>query len=406
MEASFFLPMTDVELDQRCVLIREDFNVPLEDGRVVSDERLRRALPTIRLALDAGAAVILVSHLGRPKEAQFDNTVSLKPVAEALAQLLAHPVRFHELPDVHEEDFSSWKSLRASLKPGDVVLLENIRFMPGEQANHPALAKHLAGLCDVFVMDAFATAHRAQASTEAVIHHAPIACAGPLLIEELSALRAAFDDPARPLVAVVGGSKVSTKIHVLQSLIHKVNVLIVGGGIANTFLKAAGYPVGKSLIENDWVEAAKNMLLEAQRLGVEIPLPKDVVVAKEFSPQAKPEIKSVTAVADDDMILDVGPLTQASYPDLFARANTVVWNGPVGVFEFDAFAAGTKALAQAITQSSAFSLAGGGDTISALEKFQLADRISYISTGGGAFLEYLEGRPLPALEALKARLNQ
>lgn len=393
-----FLPMTDVELDQRCVLIREDFNVPLDQGRVVSDERLRRALPTIRLALEAGAAIILVSHLGRPEEAQFDAAMSLQPVAELLTKLLGHPVRFYA------EDISSWKSLRASLKPGDVVLLENIRFMPGENANEAALAKHLAGLCDVFVMDAFATSHRAQASTEAVIHYAPIACAGPLLIEELSALRAAFDDPARPLVAVVGGSKVSTKIHVLQSLIHKVNALIVGGGIANTFLKAAGYPVGKSLIENDWVEAAKNMLLEAQRLGVDIPLPIDVVVATEFSPQAKPDIKLVADVADDDMILDVGPLTRATYPDVFARANTIVWNGPVGVFEFDAFAAGTNALAHAITQSSAFSLAGGGDTISALEKFQLADQISYISTGGGAFLEYLEGRPLPALEALKARL--
>jgi phosphoglycerate kinase len=399
MDASFFLPMTDVELDQRCVLIREDFNVPLEQGRVVSDERLRRAIPSIRLALEAGAAVILVSHLGRPKETQFDPAMSLEPVAAVLAKLLAHPVRFHA------GDAESWTALRASIKPGDVVLLENIRFMQGENDNALSLAKRLAGLCDVFVMDAFASAHRAQASTEAVIHHAPVACAGPLLIEELSALRAAFDDPARPLVAVVGGSKVSTKIHVLQSLIHKVNVLIVGGGIANTFLKAAGYPVGKSLIENDWVAAAKNMLSEAKRLGVEIPLPEDVVVATEFSPTAKAEIKLVTDVAADDMILDVGPLTRATYPDLFACAQTIVWNGPVGVFEFDAFAAGTKALAAAITGSAAFSLAGGGDTISALEKFQLADRISYISTGGGAFLEYLEGRALPALEALKARFK-
>lgn len=389
-----FLSMTDVELDGRRVLIREDFNVPIEAGRVTSDERLRRAVPTLKLAIEAGARVILMSHLGRPTEGQADPTLSLAPVAQALSALLNHPVSLYT---------GEWEQL--NVERGQVILLENIRFMPGEAANDQALAKRLASLCDVFVMDAFATAHRAQASTEGVARYAPIACAGPLLIEELVALNAAFDAPLRPLVAVVGGSKVSTKIHLLESLLHKVDSILVGGGIANTFLKAAGHEIGLSLYEADWVAPAQAMLAKAAERGVAMPLPVDVVVAKEFSAQAVAEVKRVTDIAADDRILDVGPATRATYPGIFQAAKTIVWNGPVGVFEFDAFSGGTRALAEAIAASSAYSLAGGGDTISAMEKFHVTDRVSYISTGGGAFLEYLEGRELPALRVLTQAYN-
>ncbi|RMF96298.1 MAG: phosphoglycerate kinase [Gammaproteobacteria bacterium] len=383
--------MTELDLAGKRVLIREDFNVPVENGEVRSDARIRAALPTIRLALDAGAAVILLSHLGRPKEGEPDPQFSLAPVARRLAELLQRPVRFE--PD--------WLG-GVEVAPGDVVLCENVRFNPGEKADDEQLARRMAALCDVFVMDAFGSAHRAQASTHGVARFAPVACAGPLLAAELDALGRALEAPARPLVAIVGGSKVSTKLSVLERLAGKVDQLIVGGGIANTFLAAAGQPVGKSLQEPDFQPQARALLAPADgKAG--IPLPVDVVVATEFSADAPARQCRVAEVQPDEMILDIGPETAAQYAELLAAAGTIVWNGPVGVFELEPFAEGTRRVAEAVADSPAFSIAGGGDTLAALEKFGLSERISYVSTGGGAFLEFLEGKQLPAVAVLEAR---
>jgi phosphoglycerate kinase len=379
--------MTELELTGKRLLIREDLNVPIKDGKVTSDARIRAALPTIHLALEAGAKVILMSHLGRPTEGQFEEIYSLKPVADHLAQLLGKPVRLE----------SAWDN-GLTLADGDVVLLENVRFNPGEKKDDDALAKAYARLCDIFVMDAFGTAHRAQASTHGVIKYAPIACAGPLLAKELDALQRALHAPARPVVAIVGGSKVSTKLTVLESLSGKVDQLIVGGGIANTFLAAAGKPVGKSLCEVDLIRVAQDLMSK-----VSIPLPTDVVVGKAFSESAVATVKSVDDVEEDDMIFDIGPDTAKHFAGLLASMGTIIWNGPVGVFEFDQFGEGTKTLAFAIAGSAGFSIAGGGDTLAAIDKYGIADQVSYISTGGGAFLEYVEGKELPAVTALQQR---
>jgi phosphoglycerate kinase len=382
--------MSDVDLGGRRVLIREDLNVPVADGSITSDARIRAALPTIEAALDSGAAVMLMSHLGRPVEGQPDEKFSLQPVADRLAQLLDR-----EVPLVRD-----WVD-GVSIEPGDVVLLENVRFLEGEKACDEGLARKMADLCDVFVMDAFGTAHRAQASTYGVAEFAPIACAGPLLSAELDALGKALDNPARPLVAIVGGSKVSTKLTVLDALAGIVDCLIVGGGIANTFIAAAGHGVGKSLYEADMLDTARE-LATAKEGRAEIPVPSDVVVAEEFA-DVRGTTKVVEAVASDELILDIGPETAAQFATLIASAGTIIWNGPVGVFEFDNFGAGTEALAEAIAASDAFSVAGGGDTLAAIDKYGVADRISYISTGGGAFLEFVEGKKLPAVEMLERR---
>jgi len=384
--------MADLALAGQRVLIREDLNVPVEGGRITSDARLRAALPTIRLAADAGARVLVMSHLGRPKEGERDPSLSLAPVAAALAGLLGRPVRFH----AGELD-------SATAEPGEVVLLENVRFLKGEKKDDPALAARMAALCDVFVMDAFGTAHRAEASTHGVALAAPIACAGPLLAGELDALERALGNPKRPLVAVVGGSKVSTKLAVLESLIAKVDQLVVGGGIANTFLAATGVAVGKSLHEADMIGVAQRLLALANAKGVGIPIPTDVVVAREFAATAAAVTKPAGAVGADEMILDIGPESARAVAAVIAKAGTVIWNGPVGVFEFDAFGAGTRALAEAIARSPAFSIAGGGDTLAAIEKYGIERDVSYISTGGGAFLEFVEGRTLPAVAALERR---
>jgi phosphoglycerate kinase len=382
--------MSDVDLGGRRVLIREDLNVPVADGSITSDARIRAALPTIEAALDSGAAVMLMSHLGRPVEGQPDEKFSLQPVADRLAQLLDR-----EVPLVRD-----WVD-GVSIEPGDVVLLENVRFLEGEKACDEGLARKMADLCDVFVMDAFGTTHRAQASTYGVAEFAPIACAGPLLSAELDALGKALDNPARPLVAIVGGSKVSTKLTVLDALAGIVDCLIVGGGIANTFIAAAGHGVGKSLYEADMLDTARE-LATAKEGRAEIPVPSDVVVAEEFA-DVRGTTKVVEAVASDELILDIGPETAAQFATLIASAGTIIWNGPVGVFEFDSFGAGTEALAEAIAASDAFSVAGGGDTLAAIDKYGVADRISYISTGGGAFLEFVEGKKLPAVEMLERR---
>lgn len=379
--------MTDVDLAGKRVMIRFDFNVPLEDGKVTSDTRIRAALPTIQHALDAGAAVILLSHLGRPTEGEFEDQFSLWPVARHLSVLLGQDVRLAE----------NWLE-GIDIEPGQAVLCENVRFNVGEKNNDEALARKMAALCDVFVMDAFGTAHRTQASTYGVAQYAPIACAGPLLIAELDALGKALKNPARPLVAIVGGSKVSTKLTVLEALSTKVDQLIVGGGIANTFLAAAGYPVGKSLCEKDMLDEARVILAQT-----EIPLPTDVVVAEEFSATAVAVVREIAATGEAEMILDIGPDTAEAYARLLQSAGTIVWNGPVGVFEIDQFGAGTLRVAQAVADSPAFSIAGGGDTLAALEKYDLGSKISYISTGGGAFLELLEGKKLPAIEVLESR---
>jgi phosphoglycerate kinase len=384
--------MVDLDLAGKRVLIREDFNVPVEGGRVTSDARIRAAVPTIRLALERGARVMVMSHLGRPKEGATDPAASLAPVAQSLSALLGLKVRLAT---------GALDSVTAA--PGEVVLLENVRFNKGEKADDEALAKRLAALCDVFVMDAFGTAHRAEASTHGVALHAPIACAGPLLVAELEALGRVMRDPARPLVAVVGGSKVSTKLSVLENLLGKVDHLVVGGGIANTFLAATSLSVGKSLHEPDMVEVAKRLLIEAGRRHVELPLPKDVVVAREFSATAKAEVRAASAVGADEMILDIGPASADIIAAIIQKAGTVIWNGPLGVFEFDAFGEGTRVLAEAIAHSRAFSVAGGGDTLAAIEKYGVEDKISYISTGGGAFLEFVEGKTLPAVAALERR---
>ena len=386
--------MNDLELRGRRVLIREDLNVPIDEGRITSAQRLDAALPTIRAARDAGAKVMVLSHLGRPKEGQFDAASSLAPVATWLGERLGTPVRlvadYLDGVDVAE---------------GEVVVLENCRMNVGEGKDDEALSKKYAALCDVFVMDAFGTAHRAQASTHGVIRFAPQVAAGPLLSAELDALGKALEQPAHPLLAIVAGSKVSTKLTLLDNLTAKVDQLIVGGGIANTFIAAAGYGVGNSLYEPDLIDAAKKVIADARRRGADVPLPVDVVVAPEFSANAPATVKPVDAVKDGEMILDIGPETARRYAELIAGAGTVVWNGPVGVFEFDAFGKGTQVLAQAIAGSKAFSIAGGGDTLAAVDKYGIADKVSYISTGGGAFLEFLEGKELPAVAALKARAN-
>jgi phosphoglycerate kinase len=384
--------MTDLELAGKRLLIREDFNVPIDGGRITSDARLRAALPTLERALAAGARVIVMSHLGRPKEGERDPALSLRPVADALSGLLGRPVR------LHDGELES-----ASAAPGELVLLENVRFLKGEKKDDPALAARMAALCDIFVMDAFGTAHRAEASTHGVALAAPVACAGPLLAGELDALELALENPKRPLVAVVGGSKVSTKLQVLDSLIAKVDQLVVGGGIANTFLAATGVAVGKSLHEPDMLDVARRLLAEAKSRGVGIPIPTDVVVAREFSAAAAAVTKAATAVAADEMILDIGPDSASALAAVLAAAGTIIWNGPVGVFEFDQFGGGTKVLAEAIARSPAFSIAGGGDTLAAIEKYGIERDVSYISTGGGAFLEFVEGKTLPAVAALERR---
>ena len=384
--------MMDLELAGKRVLIREDFNVPIADGRVTSDARLRAAIPTLRHAIGQGARVLVMSHLGRPKEGERDPALSLAPVAKALAGLLDRSVRFID----GEPD-------GATAAPGEIALLENVRFLKGEKKDDPALAKRMAALCDVFVMDAFGTAHRAEASTHGVALEAPVACAGPLLAGELDALERALHEPARPLVAVVGGSKVSTKLSVLENLIAKVDQLVVGGGIANTFLAATGMPVGKSLYEPDMTGVARRLLADAKARGVGIPIPTDVVVGNEFSATASAHIRAAGAVGADEMILDIGPASARAVSDIVANAGTVIWNGPLGVFEFDQFGDGTRVLAEAIAQSRSFSIAGGGDTLAAIEKYGIEGDISYISTGGGAFLEFVEGKTLPAVAALERR---
>ena len=386
------LRMADLDLAGKRVLIRQDLNVPVKDGKVTSDLRIQASVPTVKLALAGGAAVILMSHLGRPTEGEYDEESSLKPVAERYTELLGQPVRL----------VKDWLE-GVDIKAGEVVLCENVRFNKGEKKNNADLGRKLAALCDIFVMDAFGTAHRAEASTHSVAEQAKVACAGPLLAAELDALGKALEHPDRPLVAIVGGSKVSTKLTVLESLSSKVDQLIVGGGIANTFIAAAGYPVGKSLFEADLLDEAKRLIASAKQRGADIPIPVDVVVAKEFSETATATIKNVADVADDDLILDIGPETSKQYAKILEKAGTIVWNGPVGVFEFDQFGEGTKAISQAIATSPAFSIAGGGDTLAAIDKYGIADQVSYTSTGGGAFLEFLEGKELPAVAVLQAR---
>ncbi|WP_312464726.1 phosphoglycerate kinase [Stutzerimonas kunmingensis] len=383
------LKMTDLDLQGKRVLIREDLNVPVKDGAVKSDARILASLPTIKLALEKGAAVLVCSHLGRPEEGVYSEEDSLKPVADYLSKALGR-----EVPLI--KDYLEG----VEVQPGELVLLENVRFNKGEKKNADELAQKYAALCDVFVMDAFGTAHRAQGSTHGVAKFAKVACAGPLLAAELDALGKALKTPAKPMVAIVAGSKVSTKLDVLTSLADICDQLIVGGGIANTFLAAAGYNVGKSLHEADLLDTAKAIAAK-----VAVPLPVDVVVAKEFAESAEATVKAVADVADDDMILDIGPKTAAMFGEMLKASQTILWNGPVGVFEFDQFGNGTKVLAQAIAQSPAFSIAGGGDTLAAIDKYGVAEQISYISTGGGAFLEFVEGKVLPAVEVLEQRAD-
>lgn len=382
-----YLKMSDQDLAGKRVMIRLDLNVPITDGQVVSDARIRAALPTIHQARDAGAAVILLSHLGRPTEGKPEPDYSLAPVAAHLSTLLGLEVPL----------FETWLD-GIDISPGQVVLCENVRFNRGETNDSEELARRMAALCDVFVMDAFGTAHRAHASTHGVARFAAIACAGPLLSSELEALGQALEDPARPLVAIVGGAKVSTKLTVLEALAERVDRLIVGGGIANTFIAAAGYPVGRSLYEPDMLGVARDLAE-----STDVPLPQDVVVAEEISADAAATIRPVTEVRDQERIVDIGPATAALYSQALAAAGTIVWNGPMGVFEYDQFGAGTRRIAEAVANSPAFSIAGGGDTLAALEKYRLADRISYVSTGGGAFLEFLKGGTLPAIAVLESR---
>jgi phosphoglycerate kinase len=386
------IKMSSLDLSGKRVLIREDLNVPIKDGVVTSDARIRAGLPTIQAALTAKAHVLVMSHLGRPTEGQFSEELSLAPVAKRLSQLLGVPVAL-------KRDWVDGVSAGA----GEVVLLENVRFNKGEKKNADELAKKMAALCDIYVMDAFGTAHRAEASTHGVAKYATVACAGPLLVSELSALETALEKPARPLLAIVAGSKVSTKLTVLESLLGKVDQLIVGGGITNTFLAALGLNVGKSLHEPDMLDICKRLLEQSKARGIVIPMPTDVVVATEFSAKAEADVKPVAEVADNEMILDIGPDSAEQMAKLIAAAGTVLWNGPVGVFEFEQFGEGTRTLANAIARSKAFSLAGGGDTLAAIEKYGIEDSISYISTGGGAFLEFVEGKKLPAVEILEAR---
>lgn len=389
------IKMTDLDLQGKRVLIRQDLNVPIKDGKVTSDKRIVASLPTIEYAMNAGAMVMVMSHLGRPTEGEYDEEFSMIPVGEHMSALLGHNV----------EMVKDWINGVGHMKNGDVVLCENVRFNFGEKSNDEELSKKMAALCDIYVMDAFGTAHRAQASTHGVARYAPVACAGPLLAGELEALGKALDNPARPMAAIVGGSKVSTKLTVLESLSKVVDQLIPGGGIANTFIAASGYNVGKSLYEQDLIDEAKRLMAAAKAKGGDIPVPTDVVVGKEFSESAEAVVKKVDEVADDDMIFDIGPETAARFAEMMGSAGTIVWNGPVGVFEFDQFGEGTRTLGKAIAESDAFSIAGGGDTLAAVDKYGIADRISYISTGGGAFLEFLEGKKLPAVAMLEERAN-
>jgi phosphoglycerate kinase len=384
--------MSDLDLSGKRVLIREDLNVPIQDGVVSSDARIRAALPTIQAALTARARVLVMSHLGRPEEGKHAEEFSLAPVAKRLAQLLGVPVALKK----------DWLN-GVDVHPGEIVLLENVRFNKGEKKDADDLAQKMAALCDIYVMDAFGTAHRAEASTHGVAKFAPVACAGPLLVSELSALETALEKPARPLLAIVAGSKVSTKLTVLESLLGKVDQMIVGGGITNTFLAALGFNVGKSLYEPAMLDICKRLLEQSKSRGIVIPMPTDVVVATQFSAKAEADVKLVGAVSDDEMILDIGPDSAEAMSALIAGAGTILWNGPVGVFEFAQFGEGTRALATAIARSKAFSLAGGGDTLAAIEKYGIEDSISYISTGGGAFLEFVEGKKLPAVEILEKR---
>lgn len=388
------IKMSDLDLKGKRVLIREDLNVPIKDGLITSEQRLQAALPTLKSALDEGAAVIVLSHLGRPQEGTDDSRYTMKPVADYLASHLNYPVRF-------STDYLDG----LDVSPGELVVCENVRFNKGEKENNPKLAKKLADLCDIFVMDAFGTAHRAQASTVGVAKYAPIAAAGPLLVRELEALQHVLDAPEHPILAIVGGAKVSSKLSLLQQLVTMVDVLIPGGGIANTFIKAVGHEIGDSLYEPDLIEEAKNILKRAKETGCKVLLPKDVVVGKIFSDTCPAFNKSLANIASDDKIMDIGPETIAQYIDMLDEAKTIIWNGPVGVFEFPQFSYGTRALAIAIANSDAFSIAGGGETLAAIDQYNLMDQISYISTGGGAFLEYLEGRKLPAVTILEERAN-
>lgn len=386
------LKMTDLDLAGKRVLIREDFNVPLQDGTISDDTRIRASLPGIEHALSKRARLLLVSHLGRPTEGQFDQKESLAPVAQRLSQLLGAEVPL----------LRNWLD-GVSVEPGKAVLLENCRFNRGEKKDDEALARKMAALCDIYVNDAFATSHRAEATTHGIAKYAPVACAGPLLAAELEALGKALQNPKRPLVAIVGGSKVSTKLTILAQLAHKVDQLIVGGGITNTFMLASGMQIGRSLCEPDLVEEAKKVMTQIRAKGGNVPLPVDVVVAKELSASASATTKEVAQVCDDDLILDIGPQSTAILTAALNAAATIVWNGPVGVFEYEQFASGTRAIAQAIARSSAFSLAGGGETVAALAKFGVTDKIGYVSTAGGAFLEFLGGKKLPAVEILEQR---
>ena len=386
-----YLRMENLDLAGKRVMIREDLNVPVSNGRVTSDARIRASIPTIRMALDKGAAVLLLSHLGRPVEGEANPEFSLRPVADRLGELLGCEVRL-------EEDWLGG----VNVEPGQVVLCENVRFNAGEKSNDEKLARAMAALCDVFVMDAFGTAHRAQASTEGVTRFAAQACAGLLLSRELDALQKGLEHPERPMLAIVGGSKVSTKLTVLDTLLDRVDELIVGGGIANTFIAASGYDVGKSLYEPDLIHEAQRLIQKAHDKGGSIPIPRDVVVADSFSADARATVRKVDQVGHDEMILDIGPLTAMAYSEIISGVGTIIWNGPVGVFEFKRFAAGTRAIAEAIERSKAYSIAGGGDTLAAIDQFGVKDDISYISTGGGAFLEFVEGKPLPAVVALEA----
>jgi phosphoglycerate kinase len=385
--------MSDLDLNGKHLLIRQDLNVPMHNGKITSDARLRASLPTLKLALERGASVLVISHLGRPKAGQFDPESSLTNVAAWFSEKLGHSV-----PIV-----TNWIDGGLSLHPGQIVLGENTRFLKGEKEDDEELAKKMAALCDIYVMDAFGTAHRAEASTHGVAKFAKVACAGPLLAAELDALTQALAHPKRPLAIIVGGSKVSTKLELLKTLADVADQLIIGGGIANTFLAATGVNVGKSLYEHDMLETARQILAKIRARGGDIPLPEDVVVASEFSAEARAEVRPVNEVESDEMILDIGPKTRRKLAALIQNCGTVVWNGPVGVFEYESFAGGTRALAEAIASSKAFSLAGGGDTLAAIDKFGVADRISYISTGGGAFLEFLEGKKLPAVDILEQR---
>lgn len=385
------LHLTDLNLDRKRVLMREDLNVPMEDGKITSDARILSAIPSIEHCLRQNASVMILSHLGRPTEGNPDPQYSLKPVADHLGHLLGQPIRFVQ----------NWLEEGVALSPGEVVMLENVRFNRGEKANDPALAQKMAALCDIFAMDAFATAHRRDASTCGVAEFAPIACAGPLLLAELKALHQALKNPKHPFIAIVGGSKVSSKLHVLESLLTIVDQLIVGGGIANTFIAASGFSVGKSLYEPALIPQAQHLMQLATERGAAIPIPSDVIVATHFAKDAQPILRNIEEIQPDEMILDIGPKTAAQLAIPIESAGTLVWNGPVGVFEWEAFSQGTQTLAAAIAQSQAFSIAGGGDTLAAIDKYDMADRLSYISTGGGAFLECIEGKTLPAIAALE-----